>query len=89
MYGPFYDYIVDGCRVERSQGIWGQMGWFTQFRDNIITFAHTYHPGIGMRGPNPEGNVPFGYTGLDSHRLRINQGGGLPVPRPEIACFRR
>jgi hypothetical protein len=87
MYGPFYDYIVDNCQVERTQGIWGQCGWFTQTRDNTISYAHTYHSGIGMRGPNPEKNAPFGYTGLDNHRLRITKSGALQYPDRKMPVF--
>ncbi len=89
MYGAFYDYTVEGCRADRTQGLWGQMGWFTQFRDNLIEYAHGYHPGIGMRGPNPEKNAPFGYTGLDSHRLRITKSIAFQYPnaKPNTALF--
>jgi hypothetical protein len=80
LYGAFYDYTVEGCRADRTQGLWGQMGWFVQFRDNLIQYAHAYHPGIGMRGPNPEKNTPFGYTGLDTHRLRITKTAALQYP---------
>ena len=55
IYGSFYDYTVDGCLVERTQGVWGQTGWFVQYRDNQVSDANTYHPGIGPHGDNPEG----------------------------------
>ena len=28
LYGSFYDFTIDSCRVERNQGLWGQSGWF-------------------------------------------------------------
>jgi hypothetical protein len=87
MYGAFYDYTVERCRADRTQGLWGQMGWFTQFRDNLIEYGHSYHPGIGMRGPNPEKNAPFGYTGLDSHRLRVTKTAALQYPDRELPVF--
>ena len=87
MYGSFYDYIVDRCRVERSQGIWGQMGWFVQFRDNILNYAYSYHPKISMRGPNPEGNAPFGFTGLDGARLRITKAASFQYPDRKLPLF--
>jgi len=89
MYGAFYDYTLEGCRADRTQGLWGQMGWFVQFRDNLIEYAHSYHPGIGMRGPNPEKNAPFGYTGLDSHRLRVTKSAAFQYPdrKPGVALF--
>jgi hypothetical protein len=87
LYGSFYDYIVDGCTVERSQGIWGQMGWFVQFRDNTINFANSYHPGIGMRGANPEKCAPFGYTGLTSGGLRITKAQAFQYPGRALPLF--
>ena len=87
LYGSFYDYVVDGCRVGRSQGIWGQMGWFVQFRDNTVEFANSYHPGIGMRGPNPEKCAPFGFTGLTSERLRITKAQAFQYPEKKLPVF--
>ena len=87
LYGAFYDYTVANCRVERTQGLWGQMGWFVQFRDNQVSYAQSYHPGIGMRGPNPEKNAPFGYNGLDSHRLRITKTAALQYPERKLPAF--
>lgn len=87
LYGSFYDYIVDSCRVERTQGIWGQMGWFVQFRHNTVSFANSYHPGIGMRGMNPEKNAPFGYTGLESARLRITKAQAYQYPNQKLPVF--
>ena len=87
MYGSFYDYTVDRCRVDRSQGIWGQMGWFVTIRDNLLNGASSYHPGIGMRGPNPEHNAPFGYTGLDNHRIRVTKSGALQYPDRKMPLF--
>jgi hypothetical protein len=87
LYGAFFDYTVDGCRVERTQGIWGQMGWFVQLRNNTIRYANSYHPGIGMRGPNPEKCAPFGYTGLDSHRLRITKAQAFQYPGKKLPLF--
>ena len=80
LYGPFYDYIVDRCKVERAQGIWGQMGWFVQMRDNTVKYAYSYHKGITARGPNPEGNIPYGITGLTSRRLRLTKGTAFQFP---------
>lgn len=87
LYGSFYDYIVDGCKVERTQGIWGQMGWFVQYRNNTVSFANTYHPGIGMPGANPEKRAPFGYTGLTSHGLRITKGKSFQYPDRKVPLF--
>jgi hypothetical protein len=87
MYGAFFDYTVEGCRADRTQGLWGQMGWFVQFRKNLIEYGQSYHPGIGMRGPNPEKNAPFGYTGLDSHRLRITKTAALQYPDRKLPVF--
>lgn len=87
MYGAFYDYTVDRCRVERSQGIWGQMGWFVQFRDNVVRYAYTFHPKISMRGPNPEGNAPFGFTGLDGSRLRLTKAAAFQFPDKKLPLF--
>jgi len=83
LWGSFYEYIVDDCRVERSQGLWGQSGWFVQFRNNQIRYGHAYHPKIGMRGPNPEGNSPFGYLGLMDGDLRITKFGSAQYGSPE------
>jgi len=87
LYGSFYDYIVDGCKVERTQGIWGQMGWFVRFSNNTVSYANSYHPGIGSRGPNPEKCVPFGYTGLDSTRLRITKSQAFQYPDKKLPVF--
>ena len=87
LYGSFYDYIVDGCKLERAQGIWGQMGWFVQFRDNQVSFGNSYHPGIGMRGQNPEKCAPFGYTGLDGSRLRITKAQAFQYPDKKLPVF--
>jgi len=87
LYGSFYDYIVDGCRVERTQGIWGQMGWFVQFRDNSVSYGNSYHPGIGMPGPNPEHRAPFGYTGLDGSKLRITKSQAFQYPERKLPLF--
>jgi hypothetical protein len=87
LYGAFYDYTVDRCRVERSQGIWGQMGWFVQFRDNVVRYAYSFHPKISMRGPNPEGNAPFGFTGLDGSRLRVTKSGSFQFPEKKLPLF--
>ena len=86
LYGSFYDYTVDRCKVERTQGIWGQMGWFVQIRDNAVKYAYSYHKGISAHGPNPEGNVPYGFTGLTSRRLRLTKGTAFQYPdRPSNA----
>lgn len=75
LYGSFYDYIVDGCRVDRSQGTWGQSGWFVQFRNNVIRYGFSYHQHIGNPGKNREGNSPFGFNGLTDGNLRITKFG--------------
>lgn len=76
LYGSFYDYIVDSCHVERNQGIWGQSGWFVQFRYNDVLFANTYHTGIGPAGgKNPEKTLPFSFVGLTDGILRITKFG--------------
>ncbi len=86
LYGSFYDYIVDSCRVERNQGVWGQSGWFVQFRYNDVLYACSYHKGIGSPGPNPEGNLPYSWVGLTDGNLRITKFGsaqyGVPGGKP-------
>jgi hypothetical protein len=77
LYGSFYEFLIDGCTVERTQGIWGQSGWFVQFRDNVVRYGQTYHPGIGIPGPNRERNSPFGFTGLVDGNLRITKAGSV------------
>ena len=75
LYGSFYDFTVDSCRVERNQGLWGQSGWFVRFCYNDVAFANSYHPHIGPPGNNPEGNLPFGFVGLTDGNLRITKFG--------------
>ena len=75
LYGSFYDFTVDSCLVERDQGLWGQSGWFVQFDYNYVSFANSYHPGIGPHGNNPEGNLPFSFVGLTDGILRITKFG--------------
>ncbi len=75
LYGSFYDFTIDSCRVERNQGIWGQSGWFVRFCYNDVEFANSYHPHIGTPGNNPEGNLPFSYVGLTDGNLRITKFG--------------
>ena len=87
LWGSFYDYIVEGCRVERSQGIWGQSGWFVQFRYNDVRYANTYHPGIGPRGNNPEKNLPFSFIGLMDGNLRITKFGAVQYNIPNGQQF--
>lgn len=82
LYGSFYDYTVDSCRVERCQGLWGQSGWFVQFRDNDVLYATTFHPGIGPHGDNPEGNLPFSFLGLTDGNLRLTKFGALQYGTP-------
>lgn len=84
LWGSFYDYIVDSCHVERSQGIWGQSGWFVQFRFNDVWYANSYHPGIGPSGPTPEKTVPFGFVGLMSGILRVTKFGSSQYGRPLV-----
>jgi hypothetical protein len=82
LYGSFYEYIVDGCTVDRCGGCWGQSGWFVQFRSNTIRHAHTFHRGIGMPGKNRERNATFGYTGLTDGNLRISKFGSAQYDSP-------
>jgi hypothetical protein len=82
LYGSFYDYIVDSCHVERTQGIWGQSGWFVQFRYNDVLYAYSYHKGIGPHGPNPEGNLPYSLIGLTDGNLRITKFGSTQYGVP-------
>ena len=82
LYGSFYDYIVDGCRVDRSQGTWGQSGWFVQFRYNFLSYAFSYHQYIGNPGKNREGNSPFGFNGLTDGNLRITKFGSAQYNVP-------
>lgn len=82
LWGSFYDYIVESCKVERTQGIWGQSGWFVQFRYNEVSYANTYHPGIGPRGNNPEKNLPFSFVGFMDGNLRITKFGALQYNAP-------
>ena len=86
LYGSFYDYVVDGCKVDRSQGTWGQSGWFVQFRYNTLRYAFSYHPHISNPGKNREGNSPFGFNGLVDGNLRITKFGsaqyGVPGGKP-------
>ena len=82
LYGSFYDYVVDGCKVDRSQGTWGQSGWFVQFRYNSLRYAFSYHQHIGNPGKNREGNSPFGLNGLTDGNLRITKGGSAQYGTP-------
>jgi len=82
LYGSFYDYVVDGCTVDRSQGTWGQSGWFIQFRYNTIRYAQSYHPHIGTPGKNREGNSPYGFNGLTDGNLRITKFGSAQYGTP-------
>ena len=75
LYGSFYDFTIDSCRIERNQGLWGQSGWFVRFCYNDVAFANSYHPGIGPHGSNPEGNLPFSFVGLTDGNLRITKFG--------------
>jgi hypothetical protein len=84
LWGSFYDYIVDSCRVERNQGIWGQSGWFVQFRYNEVSYANSYHPGIGPSGPTPEKTMPFSFMGLTSGVLRVTKFGSTQYGRPLV-----
>ena len=80
--GSYYEYIVDSCTVDRSQGAWGQSGWFVQFRYNTIRYGVANHPKIGMPGPDWERNAPFGYTGLTDGNLRITKFGSAQYKSP-------
>ena len=82
LWGSFYDYIVDSNKVQRNQGVWGQSGWFVQFRYNDIEYANTYHPGIGPGGgPTPEKTMPFSFVGLTSGVLRVTKFGSAQYDR--------
>lgn len=81
LYGSFYDFTIDSCRVERNQGIWGQSGWFVRFCWNDVEFANSYHPHIGPPGNNPEGNLPFSFVGLTDGNLRITKFGSSQYGR--------
>lgn len=83
LYGSFYDYVVDGCRVDRSQGTWGQSGWFVQFRYNMLRHAFSYHPRTGPPGQNREGNSPYGFNGLTDGNLRITKFGSAQYEVPK------
>jgi len=80
LYGSGYDYTVDSCHVERNQGIWGQMGWFVQFRMNDVLVGYSYHKGIGPPGPTPEHNSPYGIVGLNANQLRLTKFGQVQYP---------
>lgn len=80
LYGSFYDYTVDDCKVVRNQGIWGQSGWFVNFRYNDVKYGTSYHTGIGPHGDNREKNLPFSFVGLTSGDLRITKGRSLYYP---------
>ncbi len=82
LWGSYYDYIVDSNHVERNQGIWGQTGWFVQFRYNDVWYANTYHPGIGPSGgPTPEKTMPFSFVGLTGGALRVTKFGSSQYDR--------
>jgi hypothetical protein len=82
LYGSFYDYVVDGCKVDRSQGTWGQSGWFVQFRYNFLRYAFSYHQHIGNPGKNREGNSSYGFNGLTDGNLRITKFGSAQYGTP-------
>ncbi len=75
LYGSAYEYIVDGCKVVRNQGVWGQSGWFVQYLNNDVSVGYSYHPGIGFggRAATPEKNTPYSIVGLSTGRLRITK----------------
>lgn len=82
LYGSYFEFLVDSCDVERSQGTWGQSGWFVQFRYNTIRYGHSYHPRIGIPGKNPERNSPYGFNGLVDGNLRISKFGSAQYDVP-------
>jgi len=85
LWGSYYDYIVDSNHVERNQGLWGQNGWFIQFRYNDIRYANTYHPGIGPGGgPTPEKTMPFSFVGLTGGGLRVTKFGSSQYDRQTV-----
>lgn len=84
LYGSFYDFTIDSCRVERNQGLWGQSGWFVRFCYNDVAFANSYHPGIGPPGNNPEKRSPFSFVGLDGGNLRITKFGSAQYGKPLV-----
>lgn len=81
LWGSAYDYVVDGCHVERSQGVWGQMGWFVQIRNTESLFGMSFHPGIGPHGNTPEGNAPYALLGLNGGELRVTKFGSVQYPQ--------
>ncbi len=85
LWGSYYDFIVDSNKVERNQGIWGQNGWFLQFRYNDVAFANTYHPGIGPGGgPTPEKTLPFSFVGLTGGGLRVTKFGSSQYDKQTV-----
>lgn len=80
LYGSGYDYIMDSCHIERSQGNWAQMGWFVQMKNIESFFGYSFHKGIGPRGPSPEQTVPHGLIGLNGGQLRLTKFPQLQYP---------
>jgi hypothetical protein len=78
--GSAYDYLVDSCHVERSQGVWGRMGWFVQIRNTESLFGMSFHPGIGPHGNTPEGNAPHALLGLNGGELRVTKFESVQYP---------
>jgi hypothetical protein len=53
-----------------------------QFRNNDVSFANSYHSGLGPgRGTTPEKTLPFGVVGLTSGVLRITKFGSAQYDR--------
>ena len=77
LYGSYYDFTVDDCKVERNQGIWGQSGWFVNYRFNTVKYGTSYHTGIGQHGDNREKNLTYSFVGLTDGNLRITKGNSL------------
>jgi hypothetical protein len=80
LWGSGYDFVVDSCHVERSQGVWGQSGWFVQIRNTTSAYGYSYHKGIGPHGPTPEGNSPYALVGFNSGSLRLTKFGTMQYP---------
>lgn len=80
LYGSGYDYVMDSCHIERSQGNWAQMGWFVQMRNIESYFGYSYHKGVGPSGPSPEGTEPYALVGLNGGQLRLTKFAQLQYP---------
>lgn len=90
LYGPTYDAIMSRNKVRRTQGMWGLWGWFTQWVNNDLDAAVTYHTNIGPRGypaeRNREGGAPFGLIGyvIRGNLTPADNKSELPILPPKI-----